>query len=193
MLLALRRTSGLPGFDALVARQRVGDEVDLVVARPTSASSGCSARQAAAACRCFACEVGHPEIGGVAAAVVLARPDGGVAVEDERLPVGREAAPEAPVDRQRLFHAAARPAPRTASPRSGRRRRRARRGRSRYCRIARPADDLVVAGVVREPPGRTAVGRNDEHVVVAVAVGGEGDPPAIGRKAGIDLARRDCR
>ena len=109
--------------------------------------------------RCFA-EIGDPQIGGVAAAIVLARPDGGMPVEDELLAVGRVAAPVAPIDRQRLLRAAA---DRDFVQRRDVRERAVavRRTEHDVLRVARPADDLVVAGVDtsaaaarRRPPAR---------------------------------------
>ena len=51
-------------------------------------------------------QVHHPEVGGVAAAIVLARPDAGVAGEGQLGAVGRIAGPGAPIGGERPLDAA---------------------------------------------------------------------------------------
>ena len=188
MLLTLLRTSGLPGVDALVVRQRIGDEVDRVVGAPHRpvAVVALVGEQLGVGLRG---EVGDPQVGRVAAAIVLARPDRRMAVEDERLAVGREAARSSPSRPAAAAPGRRRPAPRRASRRSGTRRRRARRGTARCCesRVQPTTSSLPVWNVSRR--GAPPVGGIDEDVVVAVAVRRERDPPAVGREARVDLAR----
>src|SRR4029079_12903845 len=118
-----------------------------------------------------------------------ARPDRGMAVEDQRLAVGRVAAPEAPVEGKRLFEAAGDGD--LVQHGDARERAVAARGAEDHVfRVAAPADHLVVAGVIVQPLRRAAADGNDEHVVVAVAVRRKGDPLAVGREPRIDLARQ---
>src|SRR5262249_26099489 len=51
------------------------------------------------------------------------------------------------------------------------------------------AHDQVVGGVERQLLRRAAFGGDYKNVIVAVAVGREGNPLAVGRKARIDVAR----
>ncbi len=165
-------------LDARVVRQRIGDVVDRIVGAPhrPQAVVAIVAKQLRVG---VVRQVADPQIRRVAAAIVLARPDGRMAVEHDRVAVGREAARVAPVDRQRCFH----PADHRDFIEHRDRRKRAvaaRRAEDDVLAVARPADDFVVAGVIRQPLRRAAGGRDDEHVVVAVAVRREGDPLAVG-------------
>ena len=179
---------GAARLHALVVGQRVGDEVDRPVGPPhrpvaVVALVGEQLRVAVAG------EVGDPQVGRVAAAVVLPRPDGRMPVEDERLAVGRVAAPVAPVERQRLF-LSARGGNLVEDRHRGERAVAAGRAEGDGLGVTRPADDLVVAGVIRQAPGRAAGGGHDKHIVVAITVGREGNPAAVGREARIHVARR---
>src|SRR5262249_8147449 len=119
-------------------------------------------------------DVKDPQIGGVAAAVVLAPPDHGVAVGGGLLAVGRVAAPEAPVGEHGLFQAGvdgdlveAGDAGVDLA---------ARRGEDDAARVTRPADDGVGGAVEGQLLRLAALGGDDVDVVVARAVRGEGEP-----------------
>ena len=93
---------GAAGLDVLLVRQRIGDVIDRIVGaphRPVAVVSLVGEQLRVA----LVGEVRHPQIRGEAAAIVPARPGRGMAIEDQRLAVGREAARPAPVGRQRLF------------------------------------------------------------------------------------------
>ena len=62
-------------------------------------------------------------------------------------------------------------------------------GEQHRFRIGRPREHGVVRRVMRQLLRRAARSRHDVHVEVALAVAGEGNPLAVGRKAGIHVAR----
>jgi hypothetical protein len=53
--------------------------------------------------------------------------------------------------------------------------------------VGRPAADVVVGGVEGQPRGPAPLDGDDEDVVVAVPVGGEGDELAVGAEDGVDV------
>ena len=119
---------------------------------------------------------------------MLARPRTRMPVEDELFPVGRVVPGRAAVHREQLLLAAG---DGNLVQRGDARKRAvaARRSEDHARRIARPADDVVAAGVIREPSRRAAGGGHDEHVVVAEAIRREGDPAPVGREAREHIAR----
>src|SRR5262249_23331276 len=122
--------------------------------------------------------VHHPEVGRVAAAIVFARPGSGVAGEGELLAVGGIGGPGAPVGGDRLVDAAFDgpfPQRRDAGGGAGS----AGRGEENLLDVGAPVDDVVVGAVEGELARLAAGGRNDIDVVVALPVGGEGDPVAV--------------
>src|SRR5436190_23670835 len=119
---------------------------------------------------------------------MLPRPDSGMTVEDERFAVRRETASVSPVERQR-FLLAARHRDLVQDADARERAVTARGAEDHVLRIARPGHNLIVAGVKREPARCAAGGGHDEDVVVAVAIGGEGDPAAVRREARVYFAR----
>ena len=176
---------------ALVVRQRVGDEIDRIVCAPHRPVAVVALVAKELRIR-LATEVGDPQIRGVAAAVVLSRPDRWVAIEHHAFAVRRETGPVSPIHGQRLLLPTA--DGNLVQRRDGWEGAVASRGtEDDALRVARPSDDLVVARVVRQPAGRAAGGRDDEHVVVAVPVGREGNPTPIRRKPRVDFARAIVR
>ena len=178
---------GAARLHAAVVRQRLGDVIHRAVRsphRPVAVVTlvGQQLREPAAR------EIADPQIGGVAAAIVLARPHGRMAIEHERFSIGRIAAPVAPVERQRLLLPAVdrhliqrgHVGEGAVAPRGA---------KDHAVRIARPADDIVAAGMPGQAPRRASRRRDDEHVVVAVTIRREGDPLSVGREARIDVAR----
>ena len=90
----------------LLVRQRIADEVDLIVGaphRPVAVVLLVGQQLRVGLVR----EIRDPQVRRVAAAIVLARPHGWMAVEDDLLAVRRERAPVAPVDGQRRLGPAA--------------------------------------------------------------------------------------
>ena len=118
---------------------------------------------------------------------MLARPDGGMAHERQLLAVRRVAAARAPVGLDRLLHASV---DTDLEQRGDRRERPLGSGRREEhpLSVSGPAGDVVIGCVESELLRLAAGGGDDVHVVVAVAVGGEGDPVAVGRVARIDVA-----
>jgi len=127
-------------------------------------------------------QIGDPQVGRVAAAIVLARPDGGMPVEDERFGCPAKSCPSSPNRPGAAAPARRRPhliergdigeravavrgagTPRSASRASTPPHRRSRCGTSTAARA----------------PG----GGDDEDVVVAVAIGGKGESSDVRRKA----------
>ena len=118
---------------------------------------------------------------------MLARPDRGMAHERQLLAVCRVAAVGTPVGLDRLFHASV-----DADFEQGSDGRERPLGSGRReedpLSVSGPAGDVVIGCVESELLRLAASGGDDVHVVVAVAVGGEGDPVAVGREPRIDIA-----
>ena len=139
-----------------------------------------------AAAMLLSAHVEHPQIGGVAAAIVLAPPDHRVPIESEFAAVGRIAAPVAPIGEHRLFDIAGERD--FVQVRDAGKHQAARRLEDDLARVARPTDDGVAGTMEGKLPGLAALGRHDEDVKVAEAVAGKSDPFAVGREAGMNVA-----
>src|SRR5829696_1215457 len=175
------------GFDRSIVRQRISHVINGVVCAPHGpvAVVALVAQQPRVA---VAGEIGDPEVGCIAAAIVLARPGGGMTVEHERLAIGRIVAVIAPVQGKRLLQSTVD----ADLVQDGNAREGAvatRRAEDHLLRVARPSYDVVAAGVIRQAARHAAVDRHDEGVVVAISIGRERDPLAVGGEAWIHLSR----
>src|SRR5262249_2799324 len=133
-----------------------------------------------------ALDLHHPEIGGVTAAIVLAPPHHGMAIEGQLGAVGRIGTPVAPVGRDRMLQAALDRD--LIEIRNTRIQQPARRLKQNLFAAGGPADNQIRRGVKSELLGRAAFGGDDKDVVVTVTVGGEGNPLSVRRESWIDIA-----
>src|SRR5262249_48620645 len=113
--------------------------------------------------------------------------DHGMAVESELASIRRVAAPVSPIGLYRLLQAAINRD--LIEVGNAGVHQAARRLEENFPAVGRPADYGVVGRVEGQLFGRTALTGDDKNVVIAVAIGGEGNPLAIGREAGIDVPR----
>ncbi len=133
--------------------------------------------------------VHDPKVRRVSAAIMLARPDGGMPVEGQPRAIGRIAAVDAPVAGDGRFDAAIH----GHFPQRGDRGERALAARGReqnLFAVGRPSHHRVVGRVEGKLPGLAARGGDRVDVVIPFAVRGERDRRAIRREARIDFARR---
>src|SRR5438128_1410089 len=103
-----------------------------------------------------------------------------MAIEDQLLAVGREAARESPIDRQSFLGTTA---DRYLVQRRDTGKGAVAMGGAEYhvLRIPRPPDHVVGSGVVGEAARRASRRGDDEDIRIAVTIRRKGDPGAVGR------------